>query len=126
MGTKKIDEENMTSDSLAEILKGIRCYFDTAIPDVVLDDMSPSNIYGAEHLLRLFVKLPESLAYVSIEEETLTRLQQKLTDFLKKIIVHSSFQPTIALKGLKERARGKTTETNLKLVPGDNVLDLIE
>ncbi|KAF4403814.1 hypothetical protein G4B88_014270 [Cannabis sativa] len=118
----------MTSDSLAEILKGIRCYFDKALTalDVVLDDMSPSNIYVAEHLLRLFVKLPESLAYVSIEEETLTRLQRKLTDFLKKIIVHSSFQPTIALKGLKERARGKTTETNMKLVPGDNVLDLIE
>ncbi|KAF4346565.1 hypothetical protein G4B88_028546 [Cannabis sativa] len=71
----------MTSDSLAEILKGIRCYFDKALPVMLL---------------------------------------------YKKIIVHSSFQPTIALKGLKERARGKTTETNLKLVPGDNVLDLIE
>lgn len=29
------------------------------------------------------VKLPELLAYVNIEEETLTRLQQKLLDFLK-------------------------------------------
>lgn len=29
------------------------------------------------------VKLPELLAYVIIEEETLVRLQQKLLDFLK-------------------------------------------
>lgn len=29
------------------------------------------------------VKLPELLAFVNIEEETLTRLQQKVLDFLK-------------------------------------------
>ncbi|TXG59364.1 hypothetical protein EZV62_013937 [Acer yangbiense] len=89
-------KDGMMSDSIGEILKGIRCYFDKALPvtllykkerqqyhDVVLDNVSPSTIYGAEHLLRLFVKLPELLAYVNIEEETLTRLQQKLIDFLK-------------------------------------------
>ncbi|XP_041016230.1 protein MRG2-like [Juglans microcarpa x Juglans regia] len=55
--------------------------------EAVVDNVSPSTIYGAEHLLRLFgrlfVKLPELLAYVNIEEETLTCLQQKLLDFLK-------------------------------------------
>ncbi|KAF5451293.1 hypothetical protein F2P56_026410 [Juglans regia] len=84
------------TDSIGEILKGIRCYFDKALPvmllykkerkqyhEAVVDNVSPSTIYGAEHLLRLFVKLPELLAYVNIEEETLTRLQQKLLDFLK-------------------------------------------
>ncbi|EOX91558.1 MuDR family transposase isoform 3 [Theobroma cacao] len=89
-------KDGTMTDSIGEILKGIRCYFDKALPvmllykkerqqyqDVVLDDVSPSTIYGAEHLLRLFVKFPELLAYVNIEEETLTRLQQKLMDFLK-------------------------------------------
>jgi len=33
--------------------------------------------------LVLAVKLPELLTYVTIEEETLNRLQQKLLDFLK-------------------------------------------
>ena len=32
------------------------------------------------------VKLPELLAYVSLEEETLTHLQQKLLDFLKYVL----------------------------------------
>lgn len=91
--TKK---DGMIADSIGEILKGLRCYFDKALPVILLykkerqqyleavtDNVSPSTIYGAEHLLRLFVKLPELLAYVNIEEETLVRMQQKLLGFLK-------------------------------------------
>ncbi|KAI4315010.1 hypothetical protein L6164_027862 [Bauhinia variegata] len=89
-------KDGMVADSVGEILKGIRCYFDKALPamllykrerkqynEAVLDNISPSTIYGAEHLLRLFVRLPELLAYVNIEEETLNRLQQRLLDFIK-------------------------------------------
>ncbi|XAR57757.1 hypothetical protein NMG60_11026009 [Bertholletia excelsa] len=89
-------KDSMMTDSVGEILNGIRCYFDKALPVILLykkerqqyhetvtDNVSPSSIYGAEHLLRLFVKLPELLAYVNIEEETLVHLQQKLLDFLK-------------------------------------------
>jgi mortality factor 4-like protein 1 len=48
-------------------LKGLRCYFDKALPAMLLykkerdqyteevkGDVSPSTVYGAEHLLRLF------------------------------------------------------------------------
>ncbi|KAI4327403.1 hypothetical protein L6164_019870 [Bauhinia variegata] len=89
-------KDGMVADSVGEILKGIRCYFDKALPvmllykkerkqynEAVSENISPSTIYGAEHLLRLFVKFPELLAYVNIEEETLNRLQQKLLDFIK-------------------------------------------
>nr|XP_004509101.1 protein MRG1 isoform X2 [Cicer arietinum] len=92
----KSKKDSTGADSTGEVLKGIRCYFDKALPmmllykkerkqcsEAVVDNISPSTIYGAEHLLRLFVKLPELLAYVNIEEETLNRLQQKLLDFLK-------------------------------------------
>ncbi|XP_020421558.1 protein MRG1 isoform X2 [Prunus persica] len=100
--TKK---DGKVTDPVGEVLKGIRCYFDKALPvmllykkerkqyqETVVGDVSPSTIYGAEHLLRLFVKLPELLAYVNIEEETQTRLQQKLLDFLKFLQKnHSTF-----------------------------------
>lgn len=89
-------KDGTINDYIAEILNGIRCYFDKALPlmlfykkerqqynEAVTNNASPSTIYGAEHLLRLFVKLPELLVYVNMEEETLTRLQQKLVDFLK-------------------------------------------
>ncbi|CAN1343162.1 Protein MRG1 [Linum perenne] len=92
----KSKKEGVMTDSTGEVLKGLRCYFDKALPVMLLyknerqqyqnavkEDVSPSTIYGAEHLLRLFVKLPELLSYVNIEEETLTPLQQKLLDFLK-------------------------------------------
>ena len=55
------------SDSAGEILKGLRCYFDKALPvmllyererqqyqEAIANNVSPSTIYGAEHLLRLF------------------------------------------------------------------------
>ncbi|XP_038720273.1 protein MRG1 isoform X2 [Tripterygium wilfordii] len=60
-------KDGMMTDSIGEILKGIRCYFDKALPmmllykkerqqysDAVQENVSPSTIYGAEHLLRLF------------------------------------------------------------------------
>ncbi|KAL0461820.1 UNVERIFIED_CONTAM: protein MRG1 [Sesamum latifolium] len=89
-------KDGMMTDAVGEILNGLRSYFDKALPTILLykkerqqyreaisDNVSPSSVYGAEHLLRLFVKLPELLGYVKIEEETLIRLQQKLLEFLK-------------------------------------------
>lgn len=98
--TKK---DGMVSESVAEILKGIRCYFDKALlamllykkekqqyHDAVTGNISPSTIYGAEHLLRLFVKLPELLSYVNMEESAYARLQENLLDFLKFLQAHHS------------------------------------
>lgn len=55
------------AESVGEILNGIRSYFDKSLPvillykkerqqyhDTVSDNVSPSSVYGAEHLLRLF------------------------------------------------------------------------
>lgn len=92
----RLKKDGMIADSVGEILKGIRCYFDKALSVMLLykserqqyqkaiaRQVSPSTVYGAEHLLRLFVKLPELLYHANIEEETLRELQQKLLDFLK-------------------------------------------
>ncbi|OMP07407.1 MRG family protein [Corchorus olitorius] len=89
-------KDGMVTDSVQEIVKGIRAYFNRALPmmllyknerqqyeDTVTDNIRPSTVYGAEHLLRLFVKLPELLVRADIEEETLLELQQELVDFLK-------------------------------------------
>lgn len=57
------------TDAVGEVLNGLRGYFDRALPSILLykkerqqyreaitDNISPSSIYGAEHLLRLFGK----------------------------------------------------------------------
>ncbi|PRQ27742.1 putative chromatin remodeling & transcriptional activation CHROMO-DOMAIN family [Rosa chinensis] len=90
------NSDDLKAHSVEEILKGLCCYFDKALPVMLLyknerpqyekaiaDNVSPSSVYGAEHLLRLFVKLPELLVEANIEEETLKELLQRLADFLK-------------------------------------------
>lgn len=92
----RLKRDGKTDDSVGEILNGLRGYFDKALPAMLLyknerqqyeagisDNVTPSSVYGAEHLLRLFVKLPEILYYANIEEATLSELQQNLVDFLK-------------------------------------------
>ncbi|XP_010538131.1 PREDICTED: protein MRG2 isoform X2 [Tarenaya hassleriana] len=66
----KTKKHGGVTDSVGEILKGLRCYFDKALPAMLLyknerkqfeetisSDVSPSTVYGAEHLLRLFGKV---------------------------------------------------------------------
>lgn len=92
----RLKKDGVISDSVGEILSGLQCYFNKALPAMLLyknkreqfqesikDGVSPSSVYGAEHLLRLFVKLPEILFYARIEDLTLAELKQELQDFLR-------------------------------------------
>ncbi|KAL9257231.1 MRG1-like protein [Drosera capensis] len=99
------NKDDLPDYSVAEVLNGLRRYFDKALHILLLykqerrqfqeavgSTVSPSTIYGAEHLLRLFVKLPDILSSLNMEEETITMLQLKLTEFLKFMEMnHSSF-----------------------------------
>ncbi|KAI5059453.1 hypothetical protein GOP47_0025772 [Adiantum capillus-veneris] len=94
----KTKQDGVVGDALVEILNGLRTYFDKSLPAMLLykperaqflehvpenSTIAPSSVYGAEHLLRLFVKLPELLVYTNMEDDALSQLQQKLADFLK-------------------------------------------
>ncbi|XP_019174693.1 PREDICTED: protein MRG1-like isoform X2 [Ipomoea nil] len=92
----RLKKDGIIADSVSEILSGLQCYFDKALSAMLLyknereqyqeaitDGVSPSSVYGAEHLLRLFVKFPEILHHANIEDETVTELRQKLQDFLR-------------------------------------------
>ncbi|KAG6550995.1 hypothetical protein Mapa_007611 [Marchantia paleacea] len=94
----KTKREGTDEDSIGEVLEGLQAYFDRALPAMLLykqeraqyaeavsegSSKRPSLVYGAEHLLRLFVKLPELLVFINMEEEALNQLQQRLQDFLK-------------------------------------------
>ncbi|KAJ7543973.1 hypothetical protein O6H91_09G060600 [Diphasiastrum complanatum] len=93
----KKQQEASIGDSTLEIMDGLRSYFNKALPAMLLykeereqfEALSEnckenlSSIYGAEHLLRLFVKLPDLLTLAGMEDDSLIELQQKLTEFLK-------------------------------------------
>ena len=53
-------------------------------PEVV----PPSLIFGPQHLLRLFVKLPEILGRMKIEEKRLTMLLKFINEFLEFLVVY--------------------------------------
>ena len=57
---------------------------------------SPSSIYGGEHLLRLFLKLPELLPIENSTEEQYRLLQTKLHELLEFLADHRAdfFLPT--------------------------------
>jgi len=81
-----------------ELIEGLRVYFNKALPLILLyrqereqydivtkkfPEKSPAELYGSEHLLRLFVRLPTLLAQTSLSPQEVTQIQSKLGEFLR-------------------------------------------
>lgn len=49
-------------------------------------DMEPSDVYGAEHFLRLFVNLPSIIVHTSMDAESIALLKEHLGEFLAYIV----------------------------------------
>lgn len=101
--TKKNPEQNKIASEVAD---GLRRFFNGGLSILLLyrferpqydelmkgskkakgdDDLAGGvcDIYGAEHLARLFVKLPEILAHTNLDSKEKSTIQHKFTDFLK-------------------------------------------
>lgn len=81
-----------------EIIAGITLYFDKALGNNLLyrferaqyveqrraaNNKPMSEIYGAEHLLRLFVNFGPFIAYTNIDTESLNILREYINDIMK-------------------------------------------
>lgn len=83
------------------VCDGLRQYFNRALglvllyrferpqyEQVVEKKQDVCDVYGAEHLLRLFIKLPSLLVHTALEKQELAVLQGKFSDFLKWLVKH--------------------------------------
>ncbi|GAB0490452.1 hypothetical protein MMPV_001689 [Pyropia vietnamensis] len=85
-----------------DVAEGLREYFDAALPTILLyrverpqynavmaaggrggGRVRPSKVYGAEHLLRLLVKLPDLLAAEEVEPSVLRAIADRVNDIAR-------------------------------------------
>ena len=121
-----------------EFAEAIAIYFDKALPKILLyryereqldlvKHLSPSSTYGAEHLLRLFAKLPELLVRSDLSASEVSQVRQKLNDLFNFLVNHRSrfFLPHY---DLREAILGRTTipPPPLTTVPPATLLEATE
>ncbi|KAJ1651947.1 Esa1p-associated factor [Dispira simplex] len=104
-GKKRPGHDRYAEDILDEFIEGLKLYFNKALGNVLLylferyqyanilkqhPDKEMCDIYGAEHLLRLFVQLPSLITHAHMDSEGLSILKEHLQDLLKFIQQHSN------------------------------------
>jgi mortality factor 4-like protein 1 len=95
--TLPVEEGGDPAKPWDEVVEGVRHYFNKALGSVLLygperaqynelrrknRDAQMADIYGAEHLLRLFVKFPELLEKVEMEDSARILIREKMERFL--------------------------------------------
>ncbi|EPB90385.1 hypothetical protein HMPREF1544_02751 [Mucor circinelloides 1006PhL] len=102
---EKKGSRELNEDLLDEVLEGLRIYFNKALGSMLLyrferhqyADMRRQHgetdlveIYGAEHLLRLFVQMPSLIAHTNMDPDAVSVLSDYLTDILRFMQKHQN------------------------------------
>ncbi|KAJ3049273.1 Esa1p-associated factor, partial [Quaeritorhiza haematococci] len=97
---KSHTRQSRNDDIIAEVVSGLKLYFDKALPNILLyrferlqyveikkqhPEKSFSEIYGAEHLMRLFVQLPSLIAHTNMDQDAVNILRDYFVEFLKYV-----------------------------------------
>jgi len=114
---EKLEDDQF--DSHRDFFEGLQLYFEKALPTILLyrherdqfdevlrvfPDLVPSQIYGVEHLLRLFVRLPKLMSGVFLPPSEVNKVFAKMTQFLKFVSKNSAKYLSIEEYVLEEEA----------------------
>jgi len=98
-------EQKIDNDVIIEVVDGVKNYFNSAIATKLLinncervqnleliknSNKKPSEVYGAEHLLRLFVIVGDLLSYTFWDEICIKQIELYLEDIVKFLDLKSS------------------------------------
>ncbi|KAL1926427.1 hypothetical protein VTP01DRAFT_5756 [Rhizomucor pusillus] len=99
------DKCNMSDEMLDQVIQGIELYFNESLATSLLyhqeqqqyeqmvhGKKTPSQVYGVEHFLRLFVEMPLLLCKANIDSETLLNLKECFSNILKFLQTEQSLQ----------------------------------
>ncbi|CAI8005495.1 Mortality factor 4-like protein 1 [Geodia barretti] len=94
------DPDKTSSGQMKEVCDGVREYFDAMLGAQLLykferpqyadmleahPDTPMAEIYGVEHLLRLFVRIGPMLSFTAMEEDSMSLLLSHMHTFLKYV-----------------------------------------
>ncbi|GJJ75256.1 mortality factor 4-like protein 1 [Entomortierella parvispora] len=94
----KKDKKAKNDEVFQEVLAGIKTYFDKCLGNMLLYRFErqqyvdvrkknvgkeDSEIYGGEHLLRLFVQFPMLIAHTQMDQDSINALRENLVSMLK-------------------------------------------
>ncbi|KAL2917346.1 Esa1p-associated factor [Polyrhizophydium stewartii] len=97
--------ESRLEESVSEVVDGLKIYFDRALGNILLyrferqqyadirkrfPEESMSNIYGPEHLLRLFVQLPALVAHTNMDQDAVNILKDHFAQILAYLQKHQA------------------------------------
>lgn len=101
---KKVKLDKAQFKWTKELMLSLLRYFDVSLPRILLyrqergqydiiskssEPFLPSAVYGGEHLLRLFVRLPRLLSLVYLQPEDTQNIHTRLSELLKFLHKHS-------------------------------------
>ncbi|OUM53403.1 hypothetical protein BVG19_g2681 [[Candida] boidinii] len=101
---KDLHKGSVDYDNGLEIFQGLKLYFNRSLGSILLyqlerkqlKDLSqefssklPSELYGAEHLLRLIVSLPGLMAQTSMDHQSISTIRSFLEKFLRYLNLNS-------------------------------------
>eukprot|EP00941_MAST-03F_sp_MAST-3F-sp1_P003862 g3862.t1 len=112
---KKLNLGAISENAIELLCSGIAQYFDQALPRLLLyrferpqyntffnpkdetfrnestPNLRPSEFYGAEHLLRLFVKLPQLLVQTGMSSSDMENVQSKIVELAKYMALSKNY-----------------------------------